>query len=184
MILIELDGFNEIVKHSSLGHDKLVDIIEKMIDETLEMQAQYVDYMDDGQFVVITPADVTITLNELESQGILSEEDKQEYFLECKDVRLREIASQILNDLSQQENELEFCAGVAIQDIAKSDSEWFEIARDNLLEIKAYREMDRTRQNNDGDPQAVANTDSTLIDKIADIEQRLKRHDQRLGKID
>ncbi|ETO23346.1 ankyrin repeat protein [Reticulomyxa filosa] len=174
MILIELDGFVDIVKFSTIDEATLVEIIEKMVDETLGMQTQYVDYMGDGQFVVITPVDVTITINELESQQILTEEDKQEYFLECKDVRLREIASQILNDLSLQESEFEFCAGVSIQDFAKSDSEWFELAKENLAEIKAYRELDRTRQQD-------ADNEQPQQEKIDDIEQRLRMHAERLA---
>jgi len=48
--------------------------------------------------------------------------------------------------LSVEEEGLEFCMGVALQDRVSSDQEWFEIARQSLEEMKAFREFDRARR--------------------------------------
>merc|ERR1712173_293446 len=67
-------------------------------------------------------------------------------FYEPKEDRLRDIAASVLQHLSEEEEGLEFCMGIALQDHVSSDQEWFDIARDSLEEMKAYREFDRTRK--------------------------------------
>ena len=158
MILIELDNFDKLLEITQFETSELIEIIQNLIDESLEYQNQYVDHMTEGQFVLLTPVDIIITPQEIKTienkirnsmnNGNTSNVNiaEDEYFYEKKEDRLRDIAASVLQHLSQEEEGLEFCMGVALQDRVSSDQEWFEIARESLEEMKAYREFDRTRR--------------------------------------
>eukprot|EP01083_Nonionella_stella_P172443 591825_1 len=127
MILIELDNFASFAEE--FERSELISIISTLIDEALEYENQYVDHMSDGQFVLLTPVDIVV--------------GSEENVIQQKEDRLHDIAASVLHHLSQEEEQLEFCMGVALQDGVSSDQEWFEIARQSLEEMKRYREMDR-----------------------------------------
>ena len=94
-----------------------------------KIQDQYVDYMTEGQFVILTPVDIRIAGNQSENK---------EELIGKKEKRLLKIANDILHDLLKEEG-LSFSIGVALQDDVKTDQQWFEKARDNMQEMKTQK---------------------------------------------
>merc|ERR1712228_780922 len=138
MILIELDNFNHLLNITSFERAELIEIIQNLIDDSLTFENQYVDHMAQGQFVLLTPVDIVVSSQQLQTFGASLFEQKED--------RLRDIAASVLQHLSEEEEGLEFCMGIALQDRVSSDQEWFEVARESLEEMKAYREFDRSRK--------------------------------------
>ena len=131
MVLVELDNFEHLVSATDFEPEELIQIVQNLIEESLEFESQYVDHMTQGLFVLLTPVNVVV-----DEQMDENDEADSERLYEMKEDRLRDIAASVLQQLSVEEEGLEFCMGVALQDRVVSDQEWFEIARQSLEEMK------------------------------------------------
>jgi len=101
---------------------------------------------------------------------------------EAKEDRLRDIAASVLHHLSVEEEGLEFCMGVALQDNVASDQQWYEVARQSLDEMKAFREYDRSRQREEKlRMNQLSLPTSDGMDSLGlEVVDRLKRRSARL----
>ena len=201
MILIELDNFEKLLEIIEFGRNELIEIIQNLIDDSLEYQNQYVKHMREGQFVLITPVDIMITPQEIKTvenkrRNSMNNGNinicEDEYFYDKKEDRLRDIASSVLQHLKQEEEGLEFCMGLALKDRVSSDQEWLKMARQSLQEMKAYRDFDRlrrqksgqqhiqmTEEHNDDDSESVKNLFSA-INMVSDLNYQDENGDTAL----